>query len=261
MELKLSGGNRRLQPLLLVLLLFLLTACGVKAPVKPPLPHLPEAPGRLTMGQIGSYFLVSWTIPKTYEDGTPLKDLQGFDVYKTRYDPAAGCPECNESKEVFHHLDLEFLRQASRQGDLVYFRDFDVEPDWGYRYKVVPFNRTGREGNAAVSQKVFLIPPPAPENLLARTREGVITLEWSAVPAEKSQAGFRGYNIYRRESGSPAPLTPLNEDYWADNTFTDSTAEKGKSYAYTLRSVWRFKDLIVESGDSIPVSATLPGSD
>ena len=138
MELR-YGKEACLRLVLVILVLLSLVACGVKGPVKPPLPHLPGAPGNLALRQIGSYFLVSWSIPKTYEDGTPLEDLQGFEIYKTRYELTSGCPECNESKEVFLHLDLEFLRQASRNKDTIFFRDSDLKPDFGYRYKVVPF--------------------------------------------------------------------------------------------------------------------------
>jgi hypothetical protein len=258
MDMKNSTG-KAFNLALFILVLVFLTACGVKAPVKPPLPHLPKAPGGLAMHQTGASFLVSWTIPKANEDGSPLQDLQGFDVYKTRYELSSGCPECNESNEVFRHLDLEYLQQASRDGDTLFFRDFDLKPDVGYRYKVTPFNRTGQQGESTAAQKAFLVPPPPPVNLQARSEEGSITLDWSPSPAEKSKKpGFLGYNIYRQVAGTPAPRKPMNEDYWADNAFTDSTVGSGKTYTYTLRSVWRLDDLIIESGDSAPVTLGLP---
>ncbi len=260
MDMKYSTG-KGFNLALLILVFFFLAACGVKAPVKPPLPHLPKAPGGLAMHQAGPYFLVSWTIPKTNEDGSPLQDLQGFDVYKTRYELASDCPECNESNEVFRHLDLEYLQQASRDGNTLFFRDFDLKPDVGYRYKVTPFNRTGRQGESAAAQKAFLVSPPPPENFRARNEKGSITLDWSPSPAEKPKPNFLGYNIYRQVAGTPAPRKPINEDYWADNVFTDGTVENGKTYTYTLRSVWRLDDLIIESGDSAPVTLGLPEND
>ncbi len=246
---------------LLMLMLLSLAACGVKGPVKPPRAHLPEAPGNLALAQTDSYFLISWTIPKTNEDGSPLEDLQGFDIYKTGYDPNSGCPGCNESQEVFRHLDLEYLRQASRKGEIIFFRDFDLEPDFGYRYKVVPFNRKGQLGNSATNQRAFLIAPPPPENLQIGIGDDTSTLTWSVRTTEKPEAGFLGYNIYRQEGDAPSPLNPVNEDYWADNSYTDRALEKGKAYIYTLRSVWRLQGLIVESADSNPVSTVLPKID
>jgi hypothetical protein len=205
--------------------------------------------------------VISWTIPKTNQDGSPLQDLQGFDVYKTRYEPEAACPGCNESGEVFRHIDLEYLRQAFREEDRVFFLDSNLEPNFSYLYRIVPFTSKGQTGASATINREFLIPPPAPTGLHAAIGDQAVNLTWSARAEETAENGFLGYNIYRNEKSEPFPLTPLNEDYWAATSYTDRALPDTDTLSYTVRSVWRRQGLVIESPDSEPVSATLPEND
>ena len=239
------------------LLIFSLAACGVKGPVKPPLSRSPSAAKGLATRQIGDHLQIFWTIPKTNQDGSPL-ELQGFEVFRNAFAAGSACPECGQPGIPYLSVDLEYLQDVQRSGDRLLVEETSLAPGSGYFYKVVPVDTKGIRGAPATISTLFHPPPLPPRQPIVKRETRGIHLNWSPSGNEIAAAGFLGYNIYRREKDEPPPSAPINEEYLIDTTFLDVQAvpEKAASYLYTLRSVWRMGNQLLESADSPPATAS-----
>ena len=239
-----------------LLLLLTLAACGKKGPVRPLLQALPAAPQNLTVQQQGKRFLLSFGLPTRNQDGSPLTDLQGFQVYKMKYDPAQDCPECRDTSVLLQSIDLDYLRGVRRSGDHLELWDRGLEAGFGYQYRVVPVNRQGASGLPVVVKRQYFQPPPAPLALQATSHDQMARLQWQP-PSTGSPAGeLEGFNIYRRRPGSPFPPLPVNHTPVKKSPYEDFGLENGTTYEYALRSVIKVSGVEVESPLSDTVAAT-----
>ena len=146
---------RNLTTLLFIsLMVAALAACGKKGPVRPKLLPLPAAPAGLAVEQRGNHFLLSWEIPERNQDGSPLTDLQGFRVERMIFQSGEDCPECREDFKLAAEIDLEYLRNAARQGNRLFW--WDIEPAPG--------------GTLVNFENIYVVPVP----LLGKFAENVI---------------------------------------------------------------------------------------
>lgn len=253
----LIGDVNVVRPVLPILLLLLLLAgCGHKGPVQPPKQPLPAAPEALTLQQKGMRFLVAWNPPRTNQDGSPLADLEGFRVFKMKYDLAQDCPECRDTSVLLLAVDIEFLREVRRVGDRFHLWDDELEPGFGYQYRIVPYNKKGRDGESARQRVPFVHPPPAPDGLAAESHDRLVRLRWQPAAEARQEVKPLGYNLYRREGDEPFPFSPVNRDVLTDATFEDYDVENGRTYIYAVRTVIRIRGNAVESGLSRTAEAT-----
>lgn len=240
--------------LILALLIFALTACGKKGPVRPLLQALPGAPENLAVQQQGARFLIAFGLPSKNQDGSPLTDLQGFQVYKMKYDPTRDCPECRDTSVLLQSVDLDFLRDVRRTDDRLELWDSGLEPGFGYQYRVVAVNRKGSAGLPAVVRRPYFQPPPAPAGLQATPHDQMAHLQWRPLTAAVSAGKLLGYNIYRRRPGGFFPALPVNHAPAKETLYEDYGLENGTSYDYALRSVVEIAGIEVESSLSAPVT-------
>jgi len=244
-------------PALLIasLLTLPLAGCGVKGPIKPPLSRSPSAADGLTVRQIGELLILSWNIPRTNQDGSDLQ-LQGFEIFRHDFSTDSACPDCGQSDIPHRVIDLEYLQNAVREGNRLSIRENALIPGSGYLYRIVPVNTRGEKGPAATIKTIFHPAPAPPRQPIATSEARGVRLRWEPSPAENREAGFLGYNIYRRLKNQPPPPVPINEEYLIDTNFLDSgvAPQKEASHFYTLRSVWRIGDHLLESADSAPAS-------
>jgi predicted small lipoprotein YifL len=241
--------------ILLLTLVLLLAGCGRKGPVRPALLPLPAAPENLTLQQRGDSLLLAWDIPQRNQDGSALTNLQGFRVLRMRFDAGKDCPECRDTSIPLRELDLEYLRQATRIGNRLFLRDSDLLPDFGYRYRIVPFTRAGHEGATATIQGSYLTPPPAPTGLVASGLDRMARLQWQGTPDERPEAVQVGYRVYRRLDEQPFPPQPVNRQPVIEPVFDDFGLENGRLYHYSVTSVVRIGEQTVESALSESAAA------
>ncbi len=246
MKRALSIRRQPLWPLLLILGLALAGGCGHKGPVKPLEKPLPAQTARLTALQQGDRFQLAWDTPEFNQDGSPMTDLQGFKIYKMKYNLAQDCPECRDTSELLREVDVDYLRNAGRIDDRFFIWDGGLEYDSGYQYKVIPFTRKGRDGAPATIRKAFFVPPQTPSALSAEGLDRLVRLSWS--PADiPPMMQFVGYNIYRRHAGSPFLPLPVNSKIVTETNYDDFNLKNGESYSYTVRTVVKIDDIILES--------------
>jgi len=240
---------------LLAGLLLALGGCGKVGPVKPLEQPLPAAPEKLAALQQGNLMQLAWDIPAVNQDGSPLTDLQGFNVFKMRYDLDADCPECRDTSTLLRQIDLEFPKNAERQGNRLTCWDSDLEPGFGYQYKVLAYTRRNREGAPAVIRKPFLPPAAAPAGLRASEHDRMVRLEWQPAAASAGEE-LLGYNLYRRITGEVLPSLPVNDAPLTETFFEDFGLQNDTSYSYTLRAIIKTEKTRRESTASAAVEAT-----
>jgi hypothetical protein len=239
----------------MLLLFSLLVACGLKGPLKPLREPLPTAPAGFSLQQKGARILLSWGIPHQNQDGSPLTDLAGFRVYKMHYNPAEDCPECRDTSVLLREVDPDYLRGAIQLGNRLFLWDADLTEGLGYRYRVVPYTRSGFDGASAVAMRIFLPPPTAPTGVSAQPLDHQVRLTWTP-PLELSPETLVGYNVYRRSADGSFSPEPLNPALLKKARFEDFTVRNGVAYHYAVRSVAREQKETVESALSAEVAAT-----
>lgn len=257
--LDIHGGARHALSLraTVVLLLFfsVLFGCGKKGPVMPLKQPLPAAPERFAVAQKGDRFLLAWDIPRYNQQGTALTDLEGFKIYKMTYDPVRDCPECRDTSILLRQVSLEYLQEVHRSGDRLYLWDADLEPGFGYQYKVVPYNRSGRDGAPVQERRLFLSSPLPPQKFAATGHDRLVRLRWEAVVDERQGVEPLGYRVYRWQTGTPLFLKPITLEFLGETSYEDFDLKNGQTYFYAVSTVVRIQGNVVESALSQTVEA------
>jgi len=233
--------------LILVLLSLLLPAgCGTKGPVRPLAQPLPAAPSEMTLHQQGDALLLSWSQPRSNQDGSELTDLAGFRVYRQSFDPVEDCPDCRHNGPLWRLVNLDYLEHAQRRNGRLFLLDNNLEPGMGYSYKVIPFNRWGQDGPSIERRQTLAMPPPAPTAPKAEGQNGDLLLSWQTVelPADME---LLGYQVYRRRPGRAFAAAPRNPELLNQPHFVDRGFETGHSYVYAIRTVARQAEQVLES--------------
>ncbi|AMV71286.1 hypothetical protein JCM30471_31210 [Desulfuromonas carbonis] len=239
---------------ILFILVLALTACGKRGPVRPLLQALPEAPQDLRVQQQGERFLITFGLPGKNQDDSPLTDLQGFQVYKMKYDPLRECPECRDTSVLLQSIDLDYLRDVRRVGDRLELWDSGLTPGLGYQYRVVAVNRKGGGGRPAVVKRPFFTPPAAPARLTATGHDQMVQLGWQPVTAGGKE--LVGYNLYRRTPAVAFSSDPINREPIPTTRFEEYGLQNGTTYDYAVRSVIKSGEWLVESPLSVAVTVT-----
>lgn len=234
----------------LVLLFFLVAACGRKGPLVPPEALLPAPVSDLKVAQQGERFQLSWTLPAKRVDGDVYGKLVGFRLFKREVlPPDEDCEACANAYRLEKSVDLAYLQDVRRSGDRLFVGDADVSAGTTYQYKVVGLNKDGTvspDSNRARRKKVT---PPAAPRLVANFTPTDIILHWEdvAIPANGK---IVGYNVYRwRGDGLPA-LFPLNGAPKQGPGYEDTRLVPGVTYVYVVRTVAEVAGEMVESAPS-----------
>jgi predicted small lipoprotein YifL len=238
-------NRRQLQFILLPLLLLPVIGCGIKGPLRAKGSAQPAAPPALTIAQQGEDLVLSWQVPASNQDGTPLTRLLGFDVYRLSYSPQDYCEECRDPATPRVHIDLNFPAPATRQGDRLIWRDSRVAVGYGYRYRVIPIASDGQTGAAGSTRRVVMTPPPAPTALQIAPLDRGARITWQPptdLPPEMELIGIKIYRALGEEMLQPIGGSPLT-----DEGFDDFGLINGQPYRYGLRSVVRSGDSVLES--------------
>lgn len=247
--------------LCIVCITLLLAGCGKKGALIPPEALAPAAVSDLKLAQKGEFFQLSWSRPAKEEGGGPLRDLAGFQILKREVlPPAEDCEECPTAYRLLKGVDLEYLQDVRRFGDLFILNDSDVSLGKSYQYKTVAVKKDGtpsRESNRARRTKVE---PPLPPVLQAASTPTGINLEFVAIPSPEGSV-IQGYNIYRWRAGEALPVNPINDKPVAGNTFEDLHLSRGTLYTYAVRTVASVAGESVESVPSNEVNGALTDPD
>ncbi|MGQ9921740.1 MAG: fibronectin type III domain-containing protein [Desulfobacca sp.] len=217
----------------------------------PPDSLVPGEVRNFSVRQDGSALRLTWLLPRINIDNQPLTDIQGFRILRQQASLAAtgGCPLDLQPLAV---IDLSFPQMGEVSGEVVSYRDENVEPGWRYFYQVVGFARGGQAGvPSAILSHAWDTLPQAPAALQAQAGDRQVQLVWPPVRRLADGRPFPGqplYTIYRQtpEGGwLPVHQTPLT-----DTTFLDIGVENDVSYRYLVRALRKIGPDVLESLDS-----------
>jgi hypothetical protein len=215
--------KRKLTFAVSLLIALLLVGCGKKGdPVPMGLP-LPAAVGDLSGEVKDGVLFLSFSVPGKNQDGSPVKDLAGFKVFKS-------CTSCFGPFEPVRDIQLDGDKGFTIYDNKVFFYDDDLVAGYQYGYRIYPLSRSGTRGNPS---NTFIIAwaktPDPPSPVTARSGDGIVELKWP------QESGFL-YNVYRHD-GNLYPLFPLNTKPLTGGTFLDRGLENGRLYRYDVRKV------------------------
>lgn len=243
-------------PIWLLFLSCLLVACGYKTSPRPATATIPAEIALVHAHAYPERIILRWDVPKRNVDGSVLKDISGFKVYKKIERIGEECEDCPEQKAMPINIDFQNPVNATIGEDEVVFTDKDVNLGHTYTYSVTVYNLTGREGRPSEDVVVvFGDPPPAPEALRATVEEKGVRLEW--IPPGRL-AGLRSYSIYRGASRDVDTMQSVGRTKWAETYFVDESVEPKKTYFYVVRSIKMNRGVALESDPSSIVEVFVP---
>jgi uncharacterized protein len=249
-ERKEEGLRRSVDGICLVIISLALVGCGFKTT---PRPAAATVPGDIAIVEAHAFpdrVVLKWEAPLSNVDGSLMKDLSGFKVYRSERRVGEECDNCQEDRKLYANVDSQKPTNAIFKGREVTYSDTDASPGNVYVYTVSTYNLKGREGAQSPEVTVPLDDfPPPPEGLMAHSENDGVGLEWNAPPRP---AGIRGYRIYRGESDSPEDMQQIGGTKWAETSFKDKDAEKDKVYYYRVRSLKMNRGIPYESRPSEP---------
>ena len=244
--------------LLLALFFFsALAACGKKGDPLPPETKVPAPVSDLrAWSREGAVFL-GWTIPTRNTDGSPLRDLLGFKVFRqARPLSAPPCQECPQNFEAVAEIDVDYPRGARIEGGRVLWQDGGGRPQTEYTYFVAAYD--SYKSPSPESNRVRIAwdePPPSPEEVKVRSDDRALEITWKYSPPREKEPPAVRFNVYRRPEGGRFGFFPVNPEPLGETRMVDGGLRNGVKYLYEVRAVRLFQGTFVEG----PASAESDG--
>jgi predicted small lipoprotein YifL len=234
---------------ILFVVLLLCTACGKKGPLIPPDSSAPAPVSALQVAQQGEGFRISWLAPEQDRRNPGPSTLAGFRLYRREVrSPNDECPTCGADDLLIRTVDLEYLQDVVRIGNLFVVVDGDVKLGMSYQYQVTAFEKSGAENRDSGRVKRKKVrPPPTPNVRLEEVPAGLM-LEWA--PVQAVAGTLSGYNVYRLRPAEHYAFRPVNPAPIAEIRYEDLRLEPETLYRYQVRAVALVDGETVESDPS-----------
>jgi len=257
--------RRRL--LALALAVGALAACGKKGPPVAPEIRVPTVPGDLHGAVEERSIVVSWTAPGTRLDGTRLRTIGLYRVY--RREEAEGEPVKSamlSSGRVVGYDEVATVRPgapgpATVQGSAVTWADARaLSMGRRYVYVVTAEDDLGRTSGPSARLVVpFLAAPKAPRGLTASPGDRSVTLAWQPPDAMLDGSPATGEIRYLvlRGGGTAGALAAITPQPVSGTTFTDRGVDNDVDYRYAVRAV-RVEPAVTAAGETTAAVAAAP---
>ena len=116
---------------LIAVLLFL--GCGKKSDPRAPELATPRVIENLRATAVPNGVALTWSRPTEYVDGSELKDLVGFVIFRKELSPT--CIDCPAPYRTLTTVDIEDREKFVKQKQFRYV-DEETQPNMTYRYRV-----------------------------------------------------------------------------------------------------------------------------
>jgi hypothetical protein len=279
-----SARNQRARPPILTYLSFISLLAiflgGCAAPGEPMERKrpIPEAVTDLNAAQAGNEVMLTFTLPKATVEHHPLKQASEVEIYRdfTAPSPAGGVPVAEPANPtLLVTIPAGIVENYATQGqfrfaDSLKAGDFDQHAGSEAVYMVR--TRASTKAASANSNPATLRIYPAPEpitDLKPEVTHSGVVLTWT--PPQKTIVGpapeIAHYNVYRAEpqpgaataiaaSSGETKMALAKIGETVSTSYRDRQAEFGKTYVYSVRSVAKYSEEMLESGDSNRVTVT-----
>jgi len=244
--------------LLLLLAASALVACGKKGPPVAPELRVPADPAGLRGAVDEQSIVVSWTGPGTRVDGSRLRSIARYTLYR-REEADGGAPKAAmlSSGRVVGYDELAVIRTdrpapASVQGTAVTWVDrHALSIGRRYVYVVTAEDTLGRTSGPSERLVVpYLAAPKAPLALRAAPGDRRVSLTWQP-PTELMDGspapGDLRYLVLRG-AGAEGALAPITSQPVAGTSFTDEGVDNDTDYRYAVRAL-RVEPAVTATGE------------
>ncbi len=180
---------------------------------------LPSAPANLAAEAGDREVQLTWPEVKKLQDGTPIRDLAGYAVYR------------QSGHGAWQRLNPPPVA-VNR------YQDVAVKNEVEYTYMIRSVRRLGQYELASLDSPsrtvtpTDLTPPPPPLNLVAAPTSRGVELRWDPSPV----TDLAGYRVYRLRAGEARPVR-LTPELLKTPHFMDTQAVPGQTYAYAVTAV------------------------
>ena len=252
----------------LLVLAFVVLACGKRGDPRPPVPVIPAATSDLVVTQRADRVLLSWSYPALTTAGKNLTEIRRISVYRYEEQQFSSIPTVPQAQFMKLSTRIESIEKANLAAatagarllftDTPPFRSSDGRPV-RLTYAVVTEGATAR---SQPSNLAVIVPLPVaipPTGLTATAKPEGVTLTWTKPEQAVSSLGapiVSGYNIYRSIPGStPGELdVAINTAPVTATTYTDAPAYG--EHEYRVAAVAATGPPLVQSDLSAPAKVT-----
>ena len=222
--------------------------CGKKGDPTAPRPVLPGEIEDLSAHPQGESITLTWSIPRTNTDGTPLVDLKGFKIVRSVSSFEKECKTCPKKFVLLYDVDYKTHLMNKPKATAIEYVDRDLNFGTIYTYRVLSYNAANRHSPPSNTREIFWdVPSLPPGNLQAELDGKWVILSWEE-PVKLADGapleGLAGYNLYRRLHDEDYPLTPVNHKPITTPACRDKGIEPDRDYFYKVRSVRKSQGIL-----------------
>ncbi|MCP4715185.1 MAG: hypothetical protein GY868_08720 [Deltaproteobacteria bacterium] len=240
--------NIRYVIVLLVLFCLAGSGCGIKGDPIAPQQVVPGALRSLQAVVRAEGVHLRWKAPRKNTDGSPLVDLAGFAVLRAESSFDAACLKCPQNFMPVYRLDYSGPRGTVPDRAGQRYVDRQLAPQTVYTYKVYPFALSGLRGEASEPVLVWWdMPPVPPAGVDVQRQDRLVSLTWDVVGQRGAAEAVAGYNVYRSLTPGDRGMQPLNARLIETTRFEDLPEQIDVTYYYTIRSVRKVRETLIES--------------
>jgi hypothetical protein len=256
--------KRSLSIILLLFVFIFSPGCGKKGPLAPPLLRIPQSVENLSLSQRGEKFVLSWTNPSSYIDGSSMKEVSEVEVWLMEEDSKSAGQgniirqEFEKKASLVVKLPREkfsLFREAGKESSRLSFiyrpeKKIRAKQTYIFGLKVRDERRRASEFSDLLSLVAHVLPLP-PLNVQAAVFENHILLRWDAPLRSIGQSASPrvvGYNLFR-SSGKEPPFR-VNSSLIKEIEYRDTDFSFGQTYRYFVRAVASEGPPLLESDDS-----------
>lgn len=212
-----------------------LSGCGRSGQPVVPILAEPSPPTDLTALVRSRAVVLAWTRPTTNIDGTVLKYLATFQIFRQQTAPQTS------SRSVIATVKAEKPENAIVSGARFAFTDSHVVVGAKYAYSIEAVSRRGIVGPPSAEVAALVtVEIEAPSSLRAEAGERAIRLSWVA-PIRRADASplaiVPRYNIYRGTSPGRYDPFPINRTPVRSTRFQDAGLINDQTYYYSVMAV------------------------
>lgn len=247
--------------------ILLLFGCAAESPPTPPRVQKPQAIKDLKVVQLGSALRISFTPPSLAVDGRGITKPLEIEVLRavTTAKPSSGRALPVLSPWItLTAADLARYHEGQKVVEERQFTPEEFRRSVGSTFALAVssltrgFRRRPILSDPSNQVELRLLDVSGPvSNVIARTTEHAIQLNWSAPPATLTGAplaNLEGYRIYRSETGASGTFQTAGET--KDTHYQDRDFHFGSNYYYRVRVLFKQDGQLGESADSEPLKIT-----
>jgi len=230
--------------LIVAAMLSILTACGVKTPVRPPIGGVPAKVSGFEARPRENTIVLFWKAPKPAPESknTPAAT---FNIQR-RSKP--------HEKESWGDFEDYASINAPSEGGNVEWIDKKIESGMDYQYRVAQIDAQGNRGQySKIATTGWETPPGAPIKLIAEPGDRTVTLRWEPPPNEQK---IDGYYIYRAEGNKDFQLVLRLAVPRTD--FVDVGLKNGVAYRYEVRAARAAGGALMVEGPASEIAPVIP---